>query len=86
MALVAKFRIEGVRLWFYSNDHEPPHFHAKRAGQWEIRVHFLLPREEMLEIKWETRPVSAKVRRQLCRLAENHREALLGQWESVQVR
>lgn len=26
---------------FYSNDHEPPHIHVRRKGEWEIRVKFL---------------------------------------------
>lgn len=25
-------------MWFYSGDHEPPHFHARRPGEWEARV------------------------------------------------
>ena len=38
-----------MKLWFYSNDHEPPHFHAKRRGQWEFKVLFLEAAEDMFE-------------------------------------
>ena len=41
MAKLECFTIGGIELWFYSNDHLPPHFHAKRKGQWEVRVNFL---------------------------------------------
>jgi hypothetical protein len=41
MAVIKAFSIAGMKLWFYSNDHEPPHFHAKRNGEWEMRVKFL---------------------------------------------
>jgi Domain of unknown function (DUF4160) len=41
MAKLACFTIPGIELWFFSHDHLPPHFHAKRRGQWEIRVFFL---------------------------------------------
>lgn len=41
MARVRAFEIDGLVLWFFSYDHDPPHFHAKRAGEWEVRVYFL---------------------------------------------
>jgi hypothetical protein len=40
MPKVECFEIPGVYCWFWSNDHDPPHFHAKREGEWEIRVRF----------------------------------------------
>ncbi len=52
MATVEAFQIEGLKLWFWSNDHEPPLFHAKRAGEWEVKVHFLLEPAEMIEVDW----------------------------------
>ena len=48
MAIVRAFEIPGLTLWFWSNDHEPPHFHAKRRGEWEVKVHFLLDAAEMV--------------------------------------
>lgn len=36
MPKVACFKIPGLSCWFWSNDHDPPHFHAKKEGEWEI--------------------------------------------------
>ncbi|MGN6726648.1 MAG: DUF4160 domain-containing protein, partial [Tepidisphaeraceae bacterium] len=41
MARLTCFSIPGITCWFWPNDHKPPHFHAKRNGQWEVRVYFL---------------------------------------------
>lgn len=83
MATVQAFSRPGWRLWFWSNDHEPPHFHAKRAGEWEVKVHFLLPPAEMIEEVWTRKKPSRKSLQELCALAERHRAALLRQWEQV---
>jgi hypothetical protein len=32
------FSVAGLELFFNSLDHLPPHFHARRPGEWEIRV------------------------------------------------
>jgi uncharacterized protein DUF4160 len=51
MAKLKCFTISGMELWFFSGDHRPPHFHARRKGQWEIRVYFLeSERDEMFDI------------------------------------
>lgn len=57
VARVTAFSLPGLDLWFNSSDHLPPHFHARRAGEWEIRVFFLLCREGHLErtTKWSDR-------------------------------
>jgi len=41
VANVSAFEISGLKSWFWSNDHEPPHFHVKKTGEWEIKVSFL---------------------------------------------
>ena len=84
MVKVAAFQIDGVTLWFWSDDHEPPHFNAKRNGEWEVEVHFMRAPNEMIEVKWITRKMRGNLRRELCRLAEEHRLALLQQWEEIQ--
>jgi hypothetical protein len=33
--------LTGLELWFNSRDHLPPHFHAEKVGQWEVRVMFM---------------------------------------------
>lgn len=34
---------------FYSNDHEPPHVHVRRKGEWEVKVKFLTCKEDFLD-------------------------------------
>src|ERR1700704_3915957 len=53
MAKMECFAIDGIETWFFSNEHLPPHFHAKRKGQWEVRVHFLeYSTSEMFQVVW----------------------------------
>ena len=84
MATVRVFQIAGLKLWFWSNDHEPPHFHAKRSGEWEVKVHFLREASEMIEVVWADKKPSSKLLKSLTALAEEHRGELLAQWEQVQ--
>ncbi len=88
MARLTCFGIAGMRLWFYSNDHEPPHFHAKRRGEWEYKVSFLLPPSEMLELVWSKKKVqmSKGDRRLLEQMVEQHRFEILREWEQVNPR
>ena len=61
MATVQAFQVSGLKMWFWSNDHEPPHFHAKRSGEWEVKVSFMLEPDNMIEIKWSEKDVPANV-------------------------
>jgi hypothetical protein len=84
MAKLKCFSIAGVDLWFWPNDHEPPHFHAKRKGEWELRIKFLEGREDMFEIKWrksKKTSISAKDRKSLVEMVERHRLEILREWE-----
>lgn len=83
MATVRAFQIPGVTVWFWSNDHEPPHFHAKRRGAWEVKVGFLLDATEMLEIVWSEKEPSKMAVKEVTSLAEKHRVALLAQWQEL---
>lgn len=83
MAAVSAFTIAGLTLWFWSSDLEPPHFHAKRRGEWEVKVAFLLPEDEMVELVWGGKRPSKKALRQFTSLAAQHRVALLAQWEEL---
>ena len=83
MATVNAFQIAGTMIWFWSNDHAPAHFHAKRTGEWEVRVKFLLDQSQMIEMIWSEKAPSKKVLGELTRLAEIHRTALLRQWEEL---
>jgi len=83
MAKLTCFGIAGMQLWFYPNDHEPPHFHAKRRGEWEYRVSFLLAPGEMLELVWSRkRAQMSKADRQLLeQMVEQHRFEILREWQ-----
>jgi hypothetical protein len=83
MAIVRAFDLPGVNLWFYSNDHQPPHFHAKRSGEWEVKVNFLEDARRMIEVKWQISKPSARTLKKLTALAAHHRAALLAEWEAV---
>lgn len=83
MAVVRAFQIASLKLWFWSLDHEPPHFHAKRPGEWEVKVQFLLPPREMIELVWAKKRPTARILRQLTSLAERYRAELLEQWEEI---
>jgi hypothetical protein len=53
MAKLECFTTLGIELWFFPKDHLPPHFHAKRKGQWEVRVYFLESRtDKMFDVVW----------------------------------
>jgi hypothetical protein len=79
---VEAFAIAGLELWFWSGDHAPPHFHAKKAGEWEIRVSFLETSEKGLafEVKWGIGP-NAREQKLVAGLVLAHRAMLLAEWE-----
>lgn len=60
MPKVVAFSLSGIELWFWSNDHAPPHFHACRVDEWEIVVRFMLCAEGRLdfEVKWGSEPTA----------------------------
>ena len=83
MAKIKCFSIPGMQLWFYSNDHEPPHFHAKRNGAWEYKVQFLEPSHGMFNLISAAKKTSmSKADRELLRkMVERHRIDILREWE-----
>lgn len=83
VGVVGAIALAGFDLWFNSDDHMPVHFHAEKPGEWEVRVFFLRDRSEMFETKWTLRPgrPSRGELRELARLAERHRAALLVEWQ-----
>jgi hypothetical protein len=86
MPRVQAFEIDGLDLWFPSNDHEPSHFHAKRSGEWEVRVHFLMNDREMIEVKWlksSKMRVSKQDKQEIIELVNAHRHQLLQEWERI---
>jgi len=80
MGKVGSIAIPGIECFFYSA--EPghrPHFHAKRAGEWEIRVFFMEEPPEY-EVKFAIRRIPGNKRRRLLDLAAEHRRALFEEW------
>ena len=80
MPKVKCFEIPGLHCWFWSNDHDPPHFHVKKNGEWELTVKFLEGKDSMFEMKWGKAP-KAKVLREIVANAIANRYALLLEWE-----
>ena len=84
MPKVTSFSVNGLELWFNSDDHLPPHFHAEKRGKWEVRVRFMREPEEMIDVVYsesQGRPSRSDLK-ELRRLAERHRAALLEEWEA----
>ena len=82
MGRVECFTITGVECWFWSQDHRPPHFHAKRSGQWHLKVWFMKQEGQMLEeADGPKGRVSANDRRLLEKRAVDYRAELLKEWE-----
>jgi hypothetical protein len=82
MATVTAFTVNGLKIWFWSNDHDPPHFHVKRNGEWEVKIKFMLDQSRMVENLSRKGP-SKSVLKELTKLAEKHREKLLKQWQEL---
>ena len=79
MGRVDAVALEGLDLWFNSSDHLPPHFHAKRRGEWEIRVYFLLCTDDELafDVKWAKKDPATKVLAGIRKVVVEHRAELL---------
>lgn len=83
MGRVDAFRLPGIDCWFWSYDHYPPHFNAKRRGEWQVKVFFMSSREKMLvRVRGLQGRVAARHRNALCAMAEQHRAELLAEWEA----
>jgi hypothetical protein len=79
---VGCIEIDGLSLWFNSNDHLPPHFHANKPGEWEIRIYFLRCSEGGLDfdVKWGDGP-TGRLQRELLTMVLANRTALFAEWE-----
>lgn len=84
MGHVTAIGVPGLDLWFNSSDHLPPHFHARRPGEWEIRVYILetTGAELAYSPRWPpgVRP-PARLLAALRRAVVGNRLALLAEWE-----
>jgi hypothetical protein len=82
---VQAFSIPGLDCWFPSLDHDPPHFHVRRPGEWEIRVRIMTTTRGNLDWypKWPPGfgGPTRSLRKVLARLVVEHRVDLLQEWE-----
>jgi hypothetical protein len=78
---VEAIAISGLEMWFWSDDHPVPHFHVKKAGEWEIRVNILETQERQLsyELKWGRGP-NGKLQGTLASLVAKNKDALYKEW------
>jgi uncharacterized protein DUF4160 len=76
--------LPGLDLFFYSDDHGPPHVHVRSQGRWEIRVDLVLTTKDDLvfSVKWQRDLVGPRrrIQRALCRVVTTYRGALLNEW------
>lgn len=87
MSKVKAFSVGGVEMWFCSGDHEPPHFHARRPGEWEAKVFIEEHVTSMIQVvKPGDAHISRSDRRALVSGVEKHRFDLLQEWEVCQER
>jgi hypothetical protein len=71
---------DGLEARLYSSDHEPPHFHLKRRGEWELRVYFLENERAMFETVWAKKVPAVSVLRGIAKEVSARRHALLLEW------
>ena len=86
MGKVTSFSLNGYQLRFYSNDHRPPHFHATKGQDWEIRIFIETTTRNHLhyKIKWSnlnTRQPARQSLKTLAKLVSEYRLELLEEWE-----
>lgn len=77
----SKNQIDGILIFFFSNDHAPLHFYARKAGEWEIKVYF---NDTVMtyDIKWRTRTGPSKSEMYLiAEYVKTHRENLQIEWK-----
>jgi hypothetical protein len=72
--------VNGILIMFYTNDHEPPHFHAQGAG-FEARI--AIADGSVLDYVGK---MPRSTRRLLGDWAAEHREALMTNWTLARAR
>ena len=84
MGKIDCFSLDGLEIWLYSRDHRPPHFHARKAGKWEVRVYFLESELDALfdVVRSTTGVIPKSALKPLSKMAAAHRAALLLEWET----
>jgi len=71
-------RFFGIVIAMFYKEHQPPHFHAKYAGQWAA---FSIEDLKMIEGQLPRRAISL-----VLEWAFQHRDELMANWEKAQKR
>jgi hypothetical protein len=71
----------GWDAWINSDDHDPPHFHLEKRGEWQVKVLFMRsPPEFEFVYPRNKRGLSGKDRKLVSRAVEQHRAELFREW------
>lgn len=77
------FEYLGILIFFYSNEHEPIHVHAKK-GEFESKAEFYIVNGEILEIKIKNisglRPLRGKDLKDFEVFLEKYAEKIVDKW------
>ena len=68
-------RFDEIRVYIYPGDHDPPHFHARRAG-FRVKV-------DIATVAVTKGRMPSSVERRLLTWAEEHQAELTRAWERV---
>jgi len=82
----ADYQLEGYEIFWYSNDHDPPHFNIEKRGHWGIKIKFTLSTDKHLEFEmvWQNqnRGPSSKEKKLFGEYIKQHQAHLLQEWET----
>lgn len=73
--------VDGLRLWFWSDDHNPPHFHAQRPGEWELKVNFMESSAAKMFTLVKGNKVPSAYTKLLEKLVVENRLGIFKEWE-----
>lgn len=75
--------IQGFRIFFWSADHRPSHFHVEKVGEWEIAVN-IETSIGFLDYRYVTRNKNkgiGRIEKEILELLTENRAELLKEWE-----
>ena len=81
MPKVKAFSVGWARLTFRTNDHPPPHFHAVRSDEWDVRIVFGGKKPEVAVASGRPNRRELAELRRLLKMALGSVEGLLEEWE-----
>jgi hypothetical protein len=84
---IEEFSFQGLRAFFRSNDHRPPHFHVKRPGRWEIKVYILTSSKNRLDYSFKFPKnnsviLTSQEEKAILGFVTRNREKLLLDWQT----